>query len=101
MYIHLLCTSDTNATNLNSYAEKSAAPVAALVASLFNVAPHTAPLWPLNVPIQSPVSPCRSMGLPSVINTRYCSVKFHLFVMNNLTIIYLAKYRPHLFLKSA
>lgn len=39
------------------YAEKSAAPVAALVASLLIVAPHTAPLWPLNVPIQSPVSP--------------------------------------------
>lgn len=52
---HLCCT----------YAVKSAAAVAALVASLFNVAPQTAPLWPKNVPIQSPVSPCRSIGLPS------------------------------------
>jgi len=46
-------------------AVKSAAPVAAWVASLFNVAAQTAPLWPSNVPIQSPVSPCRSIGLPS------------------------------------
>ena len=48
-----------------THAEKSAAPVAAFVASLFNVAPHTAPLWPSNVPIQSPVSPCRNIGFPS------------------------------------
>lgn len=48
-----------------TYAVKSAAAVAALVASLFNVAPQTAPLWPKNVPIQSPVSPWRSIGLPS------------------------------------
>ena len=34
-----------------TYAVKSAAAVAALVASLFNVAPQTAPLWPKNVPI--------------------------------------------------
>ena len=49
-----------------TYAEKSAAPVAANVASLFSAAPHTAPLWPSNVPIQSPVSPCRNIGFPSV-----------------------------------
>ena len=48
-----------------THAEKSAAPVAALVASLLSVAPHTAPLWPSNVPIQSPVSPCRNIGFPS------------------------------------
>lgn len=48
-----------------TYAEKSAAAVAALVASLFKVAPQTAPLWPKNVPIQSPVSPWRNIGLPS------------------------------------
>ena len=41
----------------DNHAEKSAAPVAARVASLLIVAPQTAPLWPLNVPIQSPVSP--------------------------------------------
>ena len=54
--------------SLISYAEKSAAPVAAFVASLLRVAPHTAPLCPSNVPIQSPVSPCRSIGLPSGTN---------------------------------
>ena len=48
-----------------THAEKSAAPVAARVASLFKVAPHTAPLWPSNVPIQSPVSPWRIIGFPS------------------------------------
>merc|ERR1719228_1931507 len=50
----------------HSLAEKSAAPVAALVASLFTSTPHTAPLWPSNVPIQSPVSPCLNMGFPSL-----------------------------------
>jgi len=38
-------------------AVKSAAPVAALDASRVKAAPQTAPLWPSNVPIQSPVSP--------------------------------------------
>lgn len=52
------------------YAEKSAAAVAAFVASLFKVAPQTAPLWPKNVPIQSPVSPWRSIGLPSAREER-------------------------------
>lgn len=45
--------------------EKSAAPDAANVAFLLSATPHTAPLWPSNVPTQSPVSPCRSIGLPS------------------------------------
>lgn len=48
-----------------THAVKSAAAVAALVASVLRVAPQTAPLWPRNVPIQSPVSPWRNMGLPS------------------------------------
>lgn len=51
--------------NYTTYAEKSAAPVAAFVASWFKVALHTAPLCPSKVPIQSPVSPCRNMGFPS------------------------------------
>ena len=49
-----------------SYTVKSAAPVAAFVASLLRQAPHTAPLCPRNVPTQSPVSPCRNIGLPSI-----------------------------------
>lgn len=44
---------------------KSAAPVAACVAAVLRATPHTAPLCPSNVPIQSPVSPCRSIGFPS------------------------------------
>ena len=56
---------------LSTYAVKSAAPVAALVAPLLRQAPQTAPLCPSNVPIQSPVSPWRSIGLPSgYINMR-------------------------------
>mmetsp|Transcript_6580 Transcript_6580/g.16898 ORF Transcript_6580/g.16898 Transcript_6580/m.16898 type:complete len:210 (+) Transcript_6580:935-1564(+) len=47
-------------------AEKSAAPVAQRRAALSMVAPHTAPLCPSNVPIQSPVIPFRRMGLPSL-----------------------------------
>ena len=46
-------------------AEKSADAVAACVAGALRHADHTAPLWPSKVPIQSPVSPLRSMGLPS------------------------------------
>lgn len=34
--------------------------------ALFNVAAHTAPLCPIKVPTQSPVSPCRSIGFPSL-----------------------------------
>ena len=65
------------ASNKNcAYAEKSAAPVAALVASLFSVAPHTAPLCPSNVPIQSPVSPCLSIGLPSENQNDYDGKNF-------------------------
>ena len=46
-------------------AEKSAAAVPALDAVELRATPHTAPLWPSNVPIQSPVLPCRSIGFPS------------------------------------
>lgn len=48
--------------------EKSAAPDAAKVAFLLSATPQTAPLCPSNVPTQSPVSPCRNIGLPSRIN---------------------------------
>ena len=41
---------------------KSPEPVKAKVASLLSLALQTAPLWPLKVPIQSPVSPFRNMG---------------------------------------
>lgn len=51
--------------HMPTYAVKSAAPVAAFVASPVKVALQTAPLCPSNVPIQSPVSPCRNIGLPS------------------------------------
>jgi hypothetical protein len=44
---------------------KSAAPVTACVAGTFNEADQTAPLWPSKVPIQSPLSPSRIIGLPS------------------------------------
>ena len=40
-------------------------PVATCVADLFNFADHTAPLCPSKVPIQSPVSPSRSIGFLS------------------------------------
>jgi len=50
---------------INAYAVKSAEAVTALEASLLNLALHTAPLWPMNVPIQSPVGPSRSIGLQS------------------------------------
>jgi hypothetical protein len=48
-------------------AEKSALAVAPCVAGAFSVAPHTHPLCPSNVPIQSPVSPFRSIGWPSLL----------------------------------
>lgn len=67
---------------LHSYAEKSAAPVAAIDASAAILEDQTAPLWPTKVPIlesnqcnhyrgrsvtyQSPVMPSRSMGLLSI-----------------------------------
>lgn len=31
---------------------------------------HTAPLWPMYVPIQSPVAPSRSIGIPSIFGVR-------------------------------
>lgn len=48
------------------YAEKSADAVAASVASEERRACQHAPLWPMNVPIQSPVTPSRSIGLLSL-----------------------------------
>lgn len=51
--------------NAVPHAVKSADPVAALVAGQFKVAAQTAPLWPSNVPIQSPVSPCLNIGFAS------------------------------------
>ena len=45
---------------------KSALPVAALEQALLSDAAQTAPLCPMKVPTQSPVSPCRSIGLPSL-----------------------------------
>lgn len=62
-----------------TYAVKSAAPVAASVASCFNVALQTAPLCPSKVPIQSPVSPFRNMGLPSVQNENQITMLLLLF----------------------
>lgn len=53
-----------------TFAWKSAAPEAAREASLLMSTPHTQPLWPSNVPIQSPVSPCRNIGFPSVKNNK-------------------------------
>ena len=49
----------------HNFTEKSAEAVAAFVAGKFSFADHTAPLWPANVPIQSPVSPLRSIGFLS------------------------------------
>ena len=54
-------------TASHTRAEKSADAVATCVAGVFRHALHTAPLWPSNVPIQSPVSPFRSIGLPSAV----------------------------------
>ena len=48
---------ETETDLFSTLAEKSAAPVAALVASRLTSTPQTAPLWPSKVPIQSPVSP--------------------------------------------
>jgi hypothetical protein len=50
-----------------TYAEKSAEPVAAMAASDDSLEDQTAPLCPIKVPIQSPVMPSRSMGLLSVL----------------------------------
>jgi hypothetical protein len=50
----------------HTLAEKSALPVTARAASPpLSLALHTAPLWPKNVPTQSPTQ-SRSMGLPSL-----------------------------------
>ena len=54
---HLHGETETEGDLFSTLAEKSAAPVAALVASLLTSTPQTAPLWPSKVPIQSPVSP--------------------------------------------
>lgn len=52
--------------NSCTFALKSALPVAALEQALLSDAAQTAPLCPMKVPTQSPVSPCRSIGLPSL-----------------------------------
>ena len=49
----------------HTLAEKSAEHVAACVAGLLSAAPHTAPLCPSKVPIQSPVSAARSCAVLS------------------------------------
>ena len=49
-----------------TFALKSAEAVTARVASPLRLAPHTQPLCPSKVPIQSPDSPLRSIGLPSL-----------------------------------
>jgi len=59
---HTHVASSAPDTASHSLAVKSAAPVAASVAFSSSRAAHTAPLCPANVPIQSPVSPRRSMG---------------------------------------
>ena len=69
----------------HTLAEKSAAPVAALLASLLMSTPHTAPLCPSNVPIQSPVSPARNIGFPEMEfhhnwNSRYTIRLYHLYM---------------------
>jgi len=55
---------------INSYAVKSAEPVAARKALVSKQQLHTAPLCPSNVPIQSPVSPFLSIGLESESQSR-------------------------------
>eukprot|EP01139_Manchomonas_bermudensis_P019633 Amastigsp_a677050_48.p2 type:complete len:239 gc:universal Amastigsp_a677050_48:257-973(+) len=52
-------------SNDHSLTEKSAEAVATSGARAAFRMHHTAPLWPSNVPIQSPVTPSRTMGLPS------------------------------------
>lgn len=53
------------AASIMTYALKSADAVAQRNAGVSRQAAHTAPLWPSKVPIQSPVSPFRSIGFPS------------------------------------
>ena len=48
-------------------AVKSAEAVAAITAASLRTQDQTAPLWPWKVPTQSPVSPLRSMGWPSLL----------------------------------
>ena len=69
MWLWARVASSSPETASQILAEKSAAPEAALVALELRSTPQTAPLWPSNVPTQSPVSPCRSIGLPSVETT--------------------------------
>lgn len=49
--------------NQKTYAEKSAEPVAARVASEERRACQTAPLWPMNVPILTRVSKLMDFGI--------------------------------------
>lgn len=63
-----LCLSSSSSSPVSAshtLAEKSPDAVAARVAGMFSAAPQTAPLWPSNVPIQSPVSPERIIAVLS------------------------------------
>lgn len=65
--------------------EKSAAPLAAKLAFCVKATPHTAPLCPSKVPIQSPVSPCRSMGLPSVNKSHFQTIHLAITITRQVT----------------
>lgn len=75
MWLCCRLTFSSPVTESHILAEKSAAPDDANVASLFNATLHTAPLWPMKVPTQSPVSPARNMGLPSKMGERISNNK--------------------------
>ena len=62
MCLWLNVASSSPETASHSLAEKSAEPVAASSAELSSFADQTAPLCPAYVPIQSPLSPRRSIG---------------------------------------
>ena len=78
-----------------TYALKSAAPVAARVASLLSVALQTAPLCPSNVPTQSPVSPWRSMGLPSSCKNKYSALWVYDMDCKTLFLMFRLEYQWH------
>ena len=78
-----------------TYALKSAAPVAARVASLLSVALQTAPLCPSNVPTQSPVSPWRSMGLPSSCKNKYNALWVYDMDCKTLFLMFRLEYQWH------
>jgi len=61
----LCCRCQSVGCSGGTYAVKSADPVRARLRVWLSLADHTAPLCPLNVPIQSPVLPTRSIASPS------------------------------------